>query len=353
MDVGFSDSQLELRAAVRDVLAQECPPALLREVAADAERWRPLWKTVVELGWPALAALDGAAGLGVTELVAVLEECGYAAAPVPLLSSVGWAAGALRGTAAPVVAELAEGAVGALGVGAVGDRRPVPSLRWADGRVTGTTGPVADAARADVLVLLAADGDDAVAVVVRPGPGVELRPLEAVDPTRPLAEVTVDLEPEAAYPVALSEALALPLTAAAAELVGVTSRLPELAVAHATSREQFGKPIGAFQGIKHRLADTSVALERARSLTYAAAMSVDDSDAAPALTWRAALLAKAAAGEAAVEAARAAVQVHGAMGMTREHDVHLFLRRAWGAAALLGESRALYADAASLLLGVR
>jgi alkylation response protein AidB-like acyl-CoA dehydrogenase len=135
--------------------------------------------------------------------------------------------------------------------------------------------------------------------------------------------------------------------------VGVTSRLLDLAVAHAASREQFGKPIGSFQGLKHRLADSYVGLERARSLTYAAAMAVDDPAAEVGSTWRAALLAKAAASEAAVEAARAAVQVHGAMGMTREHDVHLFLRRAWQSAALLGESRALYADAASSLLGAR
>ena len=241
MDVGFSDSQLELRASVRDVLAQECPPAVLREAAADPERWRSLWKTVSDLGWPALAAVDAEAGLGVIELVAVLEECGYAAAPIPFLSSAGWAAGALRGTDAPVVAELAEGLVGTLGVGAPGDRRPVPSLRLADGRVQGTTGPVAEAGRAEVLVLLAQDsGGDTHVVVVRPGPGVEAQPMEAVDPTRPLAEVRVDVAPEATYPVDLGSALSLPLTAAAAELVGVTARLLDLAVAHATTREQFG-----------------------------------------------------------------------------------------------------------------
>ena len=353
MDVGFNDSQLELRAAVRDVLAQECPPALLREVAADPDRWRPLWKTVVDLGWPALAALDGEAGLGVIELVAVLEELGSAAAPVPFLSTVGWAAGVLRGHGADVVGELAEGAVAALGVGAVGDRRPLPALTWSGGRVQGTIGPVADAVRADLLVLLAAGADADVAVVVRPGPGVELRALEAIDPTRPLTEVTVDVAAEASYEIDPRAALSLPLTAAAAELVGVTSRLLDLSVAHAASREQFGRPIGSFQGLKHRLADCYVGLERARSLTYAAAMAVDDPGAQTGETWRAALLAKAAASEAAVEAARTAVQVHGAMGMTREHDVHLFLRRAWQSAALLGESRALYADAATQLLGAR
>ncbi|MCU1588553.1 MAG: acyl-CoA dehydrogenase, partial [Frankiales bacterium] len=81
MDVGFSDSQTELRAAVRDVLVRECPPQVLREAITDPDRWRPLWQTATDLGWPALALYDE--GLGVIELVAVLEECGHAAAPLP------------------------------------------------------------------------------------------------------------------------------------------------------------------------------------------------------------------------------------------------------------------------------
>jgi alkylation response protein AidB-like acyl-CoA dehydrogenase len=352
VDVGFSDSQLELRAAVRDVLTAECPPGVLREVAADPERWRPLWKTVTDLGWPALAYLDGDSGTGVVELVAVLEECGAAAAPVPLLSSA-LAAGALRAAgadAAPYVEELANGTVGALGVGAPGDRGLRPALTWDGETLTGTTGPVAEAPRAELLVLLAAAAEGTVAAVVRPT-HVDLLPQDAIDPGRPVAEAAVDTVPETVLPVAWPDVLAVPLTAAAAELVGVARRLLDLGVAHALGREQFGKPIGSFQGLKHRLADCYVLVERARSLTYAAAMAVEDPDAEPDLRWRSALLAKAAASEAAVETARAAVQVHGAMGMTWEHDVHLYLRRAWSSAALLGESRALYAEAAALLLG--
>jgi alkylation response protein AidB-like acyl-CoA dehydrogenase len=343
LDVGFSESQLELRASVRSVLATECPPAVLREVIADPDRWRPLWKTATDLGWPSLMLLEGDAG--VVELVAVLEELGYAAAPFPLLSS-GLAAGVLRAAGgSPVQDELAAGAVGALGV--TGARTLTPSLTWDGRRLTGTVCSVADATRADVFVLLA-QGD--VAVVVRPGPGVEVTRHEVVDPGRPLADLTVDVVPEAVLPVQLGDALALPLTAAAAELVGVGTRLLDLAVSYALTRDQFGHPIGAFQGIKHRLADTYVALERARSLTYAATMLVDDLDADRLQRWRAALLAKAAASDAASGAARAAVQVHGAIAMTWEHDVHLYLRRAWQSAALLGDSRALYAAAGALLV---
>jgi alkylation response protein AidB-like acyl-CoA dehydrogenase len=344
VDVGFSDSQTELRASVQAVLIRECPPQVLREAITDPDRWRPLWKTATELGWPALALYDE--GLAVIELVAVLEECGATAAPLPLLSSAGLAGGVLRAAdgGRPWQEELAAGAVGALGVSGPGARGLDRACHWDGSRLTGTVGPVADAERADLLVVLA-DGDDGpVAAVIRPSGG--MRPQEPIDPTRPLALIDVDVVPEAVLPVP-ADALALPLTAAAAELVGVARRLLDLSVSYALTREQFGKPIGSFQGLKHRLADGYVALERARSLTYAAAMAVDSDDADQ---WRPALLAKASASEAATDAARTAVQVHGAIAMTWEHDVHLYLRRAWQSAALLGESRALYAEAGALLI---
>ena len=355
MDVGFSDSQLELRAAVRDVLTKECPPSVVREALTDPERWRPLWKTVTDLGWCGLAMLDDDAGLGVVELIAVLEEIGATAAPVPLLSSAGFAAGVLRAAgpdARPWQERLAEGSIGALGVAAPEARDLEPALRYADGRVQGTVGGVADASRADFFVLLATAGDGtAVAAVVPPGDGITSTPAEAVDPSRPVAQLSVDVAPETVLPVVVPNALALPLTAAAADMVGLADRVLEVAVDHAKTREQFGKPIGSFQGIKHRLADCYVAIERARGLVYAATMLLTDPDAAVHETWRAALLAKAAAGEAATDTARAGVQVHGALGMTWEHDMHLYLRRAWQSATVLGDSRTLYRAAAATSLG--
>lgn len=359
MDVGFNDSQLELRAAVREVLAKECPPSLVRESLTDPQRWRPLWKTMTDLGWTALALFDDDAGLGVVELVAVLEEVGAAAAPVPLLSSAGHAAGVLRAMgpeARPWQEELAEGAVGALGVVAPGARGLDPALVWSgeSQRVCGTVGGVAEASRADLLVLLARSADGStMATVVRPGTGIEATPTEAVDPSRPVADLTVDAAAEIARPVDLRCALALPLTAAAAEMVGLASRVLEVSLGYAGTREQFGRAIGSFQAVKHRLADCYVAIERARSLTYAATMQLTDAEAPTADTWRAALLAKAAAGEAVTETARAGVQVHGALGMTWEHDMHLYLRRAWQSATLLGDSRSLYREAAAVTIGRR
>lgn len=352
MQVGFSDSQLELRAAVREVLAKECPPALVRQSLDDPEAWRPLWRTFVDLGWTALAHYDDE--LGVVELIAVMEELGSAAAPAPLLSSAGLAAGALR-AAGPEARdwqdELAGGAVGALGVGRARDF--APTLHVNGGRVRGTVHGVADARRADLFVLAATTDDgDHVLAITRPGDSMEITSAESVDASRPVGHVVIDAEPEAVLPITWPQALSLPLTAAAAELVGLATRVLDIAVAHATAREQFERVIGSFQGVKHRLADCYVATERARSLTYAAAMRVADPDADPAETWRTAALAKAAANDAAVEGSRAGIQVHGALGMTWEHDLHLYLRRAWQSAMLLGDSPALYRAAASSFAGV-
>jgi alkylation response protein AidB-like acyl-CoA dehydrogenase len=346
VDVGFSASQLELRAAVRDVLAKECPASVVRACLDDPDAWRPLWQRAVDLGWTGLALLDDESGMGLIELVAVLEEVGAAAAPIPLLSGAGLAAGVLRAAGdrgRRWQEELATGTVGALAVAATGTP---PGL--AANRLTGTVSGVVDAARAGLLVVLArtADGDD-VAAIVRPGAGVDLTPAEAVDPSRPAARLTLDAEAEDVLPVTMPTAVTVPLVAAAAELVGLATRVLDVAVTHASTREQFDRVIGSFQGVKHRLADCYVAIERARSLTYAAAMQAVDPDADAAGSWRAAALAKAAASDAAADTARAAVQVHGALGMTWELDLHLYLRRAWQLAPMLGDSASLYRAAAA------
>ena len=101
MDVGLTAEQLSLRDTVRDILRTECPPDAARQVITDPERWRTLWKTVVDLGWTELAAPD-AGDYGPVELAVVLEECGAAIAPIPLLSSIGLAAGVLRVAGAAV-----------------------------------------------------------------------------------------------------------------------------------------------------------------------------------------------------------------------------------------------------------
>ena len=210
------------------------------------------------------------------------------------------------------------------------------------GRVQGRAVAVPGLPRAELIVTLAASADGPVAAVVRVGDGVTVQDAECTDPAQPVADVEIDAEPVAIAPVDLDSALATPLVAAAADLVGVAGAALARSVEYAKARQQFGKPIGAFQGIKHALADNYVALERARGLTYAAAARLDDAATSSAAGWNAAALAKAAAGEAAVGCARTAVQVHGALAQTWEHDMHLYLRHAWQGASTLGDSRALY-----------
>ena len=344
MDVGLNSEQLSLRDAVRNILRTECPPDAARQAMTDPERWRAPWKTVVDLGWTELA--DPETGdYGPVELAVVLEECGAAIAPIPLLSSVGLAAGALRGSGLDsVLSDIAGGVVATLAVHASGSRLPGAPMTLRRGRLRGRAVAVPNLSRAELIVTLArSDGGDVLAAVARCGDGVTVIPAgESTNPAHPLSDVNIDAEPLAAASVDLESALTAPLVAAAADLVGVAGAALHRSVEHAKSRHQFGKPIGAFQGIKHALADNYVALERARSLTYAAAARLGDPTTAPADAWTAAALAKAAAGDAAGNCARTAVQVHGALGQTWEHDVHLYVRHAWQAAALLGDSRALY-----------
>ena len=348
MDVGLTSEQLSLRDTVRDILRTECPPDAARQALdnakTDPERWRALWKTVVDLGWTELAAPDATGDYGPVELAVVLEECGAAIAPIPLLSSVGLAAGALRTCGLDsVLADIAGGVVATLAVHSPGRRLAGAPMTLQHGRLRGRAVAVPNLSRAELIVTLARSDDGVLAAVARCGDGVTPVPAgESTDPAQPVADVEIDAEPLATARVDVGAALTAPLVAAAADLVGVASAALHRSVEHAKARRQFGSPIGAFQGIKHALADNYVGLERARSLTYAAAARLGDPGAAPADAWTAAALAKAAAGDAAANCARTAVQVHGALAQTWEHDIHLYVRHAWQGAAMLGDSRALY-----------
>lgn len=347
MDVGLNSGQFALRDNVRDVLRAECPPGVARQAMTDPQRWRTVWKTVVDLGWTELA-MPGEGDFGRLDLAIVLEECGAAIAPIPLLSSIGLATGVLRaagptiGGVDGVLGDIGAGAVATLAVHPPGARLPGVPMTLQQGRLRGRAVAVPDLPRAELIVTLAACDDGVVAAVARTGDGVTVVPVDCLNPAQPVADIEIDTTPLVTAPVDLAAALATPLMAAAADLVGVASAALACSVEHAKSRQQFGKPIGAFQGIKHALADNYVSLERARSLTYAAAARLDDPDTTPAAGWTAAALAKAAAGDAAANCARTAVQVHGAIAQTWEHDIHLYLRHAWQNAAMLGESRALY-----------
>ena len=288
----------------------------------------------------------------------VLEECGAAIAPIPLLSSIGLAAGALRacGPGATHCSPTSPaGSIATLAVHSPGSRLPGAVATLQRGRLRGRAVAVPNLPRAELIVTLASpdDGKDGPVVAVArcgdgvgPGrrvhrPGTTDRPMSSSTPNPWPRSTSIDIE----------SVLTAPLVAVAADLVGVASAALYRSVEYAKSRRQFGTPIGAFQGIKHALADNYVSLERARSLTYAAAAQIGDPDTAPATAWTTAALAKAAAGDAAANCARTAVQVHGALGQTWEHDVHLYVRHAWQGSAMLGDSRALYREVGSRFVG--
>jgi alkylation response protein AidB-like acyl-CoA dehydrogenase len=365
VNFGFDDDQQSLREAAAAVLAVEAPPALVRAGIDDPQAWRPLWKTIVELGWTGLAVPEaqGGLGLGIVDLVALAEITGRSVLPAPFLSSAGLAGPVLATLDSPVarvaLAGIAAGTVTTLALAGPDPRDddPAAGVSWDGATLSGTKRLVTDALRAEVLVVVAAGPEGpVVAVVPAAHPGVRVEPADSVDPNRPLADVQLDavaLDP-ASVATAGDDAIAAGIdaarTVAAAELVGVGDRVLEIAVDHVSSRQQFGRPLGAFQAVKHRLADVYVAVERARTLTYNAAMVLDDRGSARTEQAAAAAMAKAAASEAALFAARSAVQVHGAIAMTWEHDLHLATRRARQGALCLGDHRTLYRRAGSLCL---
>src|SRR5690348_1129888 len=173
MEVGLSSEQLSLRDTVRDILRTECPPDAARQAITDPERWRALWKTVVDLGWTELATPD-AGDYGPVELAVVLEECGAALAPIPLLGSVGLAAGVLRTSGLDgVLTDIAGGVVATLAVHTQGSRLPGAPMTLRQGRLRGASLAVPNLSRAELVVTLArTDDGDIVAAVARCGDGV-------------------------------------------------------------------------------------------------------------------------------------------------------------------------------------
>jgi alkylation response protein AidB-like acyl-CoA dehydrogenase len=288
MNFDLSEDQRTIKSTAREFLAARYPLAEVRRLAFEEERGFTdrQWDEMVELGWPEIAEL------GTVELVVLAEELGYALAPTPLPST--WAAGLfgapLDGRGALVVDGLA-----------------------------------ADAPYADVLV----DWDGARIT------GADIEPVESLDPTRRLFRVTGggreplggDIE-RARLQVAVTSA---------AESVGVAQRAMEMAVAYAKERKQFGRAIGTYQAVSHACAQMLLEVEGARSAVYWAAWALDhEPETAPLAT----ACAKAYAGDAGRRVPRSALQVHGGIGFTWEHDLHFFLKR--------GEANAhLYGSAAS------
>jgi len=337
---GFDEHQLEFRAQLRAFAEKQCTPADLRDAWASPLGWsRTRFEALAEMGVVGLTVPEeyGGMGLGLVDLVGLLEEAGRAGLPEPLVETTA--------LGVPVLAQAP---------GAQGD---VLRARWLGAVASGTAAiavgtssmPAVPGAEGADLLLLEGGGE----LHAVPAAAVALTPRPVLDGARRLAGV--DWEPSPATLVvsgfeaegvlrALEERAAM---GTGAVLVGVADRLVSMAAHYAGERLQFGRPIGSFQAVKHQLADALVRVEFARPVVYRAAWSLSVGDPNARLH---ASMAKAMASEAATVAARAALQVHGAIGYTWEHDLHLWMKRAWALAAAWGDAAAHRARVLEILL---
>jgi alkylation response protein AidB-like acyl-CoA dehydrogenase len=348
MNFELTDDQRAIKRTARELLASRYRPETVRELASDERGFTDdQWRELAELGWPGVIVpeVDGGLGLGALELVVIEEEIGYALAPSPLLSTVS-AALVLVAAGTPEqrqrwLPSLAEG--GIRGTVATWEERsgwaPDGSeLEPVDGRITGTKIAVPDAASAQMMIVAGADGRHFL--VPTDDAGVEIAPQRSLDPTRKL--YTVDLNGAMAEELRggdrarVTHAYATIVTALAAESVGVAQRAMEMAVAYAKDRSQFGRPIGSYQAVSHRCAQMLLEVEGGRSLCYWAGWALEHD---PSVAIRAASMAKAYAGDAGFRVTASALQVHGGIGFTWEHDLHFFLKRATANGHAFGDSR--------------
>jgi alkylation response protein AidB-like acyl-CoA dehydrogenase len=337
----FTDDQREIKRTARDLLTARSSLEAVRAVAEGggaacdgAQGGRAvgggayddaLWDELVALGWPGIAIAErfGGQGLGVLELTILLEELGFALTPSRMLSN---AAAGLFVDAAGSDAQREELLPG------IAAGTATATVALARDRVAEL---VPDADSAAWIVLVEADGSEAV-VLAADAPGVEIAPLETIDPTRRCARVSAADATGATLTGDVAAGLDRAEIALAAELVGVSQRALELTVSYAKERTQFGTPIGAFQAVSHRCAEMLRETEGARSAAYFAAWAAD---ADPDALARGAALAKAAAADAGVHTTAAAIQVHGGIGFTWEADVHWLFKRAHVDAAQLRPAR--------------
>jgi alkylation response protein AidB-like acyl-CoA dehydrogenase len=359
MDFRLTDEQSALRQSARELLQSECPPAIVRQRYDDIDAIPGgLSKLLQGADWFGLLApeSDGGLDLGVVEACLVMEEAGRALAPVPLWSTAGLYVPLVMACADDAQRDELLSAVckdGAFGTAAIAESdgrwtATDPSTRSDGDTVSGAKRLSPEAASA-TKILVTATGPDGLGVFVIDRSDVDCRYLETVDRSRALYDVTFDNAP--AQRLAgndISRALDIAAVTLAAETLGSARWVLDTTVEYAKVREQFDVPIGSFQAVQHKLADDLVALERAWAATYWAAMCLDADDAdAP----RAAAIAKATSCEAARHIAKDGIQIHGGIGYTWEHDLHLYIRRAYAAEGMLGsaeEHRARLADILAL-----
>jgi alkylation response protein AidB-like acyl-CoA dehydrogenase len=350
----LTDEQQAIKSTAHDFLASRFKSERLREIAASDDGFdAPGWAEMADLGWTGLAVPEewGGQGLGIVELAVLFEEMGYALAPSPLFSNT------IAGLALTLCGsdDLRERYLRPL---AAGELRGTPAL-WDAGSPAAPGGftmeakadddgvildgekiLVPDAASADFFLVASSDGKRHL--VERGADGVTVTAEPSIDPTRRFSSVRFDGVRVAAadtlpgagadyYPVFFRLCVAL-----AAESTGIAQRTMEMAVEYAKDRQQFGRPIGAYQAVSHRCAQMLLETENARSAVYGAAWAAD---AEPESLPLAASTAKAYASDAGWRVPDASIQVHGGIGFTWEHDLHFFLKRGRSNAAIFGDAK--------------
>jgi alkylation response protein AidB-like acyl-CoA dehydrogenase len=366
MDIGFTEEQELLRDTARRFLESECNTQFVRRrMAEPAAVTDEFWRKLAEQGWLGIVypEEEGGSGLGLVDLVVLMEEMGRAVMPGPFLSTVllGGAAIGEAGTPAQRRLWLPQIAAGTVKAALAWTE---PNLRWDAAGITlrareagggftlsGTKLFVGDAHLADILVVAARTRDgstmeDGVSLflVPRDTAGLALTILPTIDETRKLCEVRLDNVALGAGALLgaghegwrpLSRVVARATVALAAEMCGGAQQVLDMTVAYAKIRITFGKPIGSYQGVKHQAADMLVAIENAKSLTYYAAWAVDQApDEAP----LAVSMAKAAASDMYRKVAGTGIQLHGGIGMTWEHDLQLYFKRAKASEVAFGDA---------------
>lgn len=314
MDFTFNEDQVLLADSVRRFLVNEVSPELIRELwSRPSGRSPDLWRQLADQGLTGLSvpAEMGGMGLGDVDWVLLARECGYHGLPAPLLES-SWVAAGLLAALPP--SELRDRTLAGIADG---------GLRVALGHPHSPL--VADADQADLIVLQ--QGQRLFAV---PASRVALTAQASIDPSRRL--FTVEWEADVQHCIAeqagalVEHVFQRGALASAAQLLGLAQRMLDLAIDYSAQRKQFGKPIGSYQALKHHLADVAIQLEFARPVVFRAAYALaqGNKDSAVHVSH-----AKVAASEAALLAARNAMQVHGAMGYTWEVDLQIFMKMAW------------------------
>ncbi|MGX9883333.1 acyl-CoA dehydrogenase family protein [Streptomyces sp. NPDC002276] len=358
MDLTFSEEQDELRKVVRSFLSRHSTEADVRRLAADprgydAVVWRRL---ATEIGLQGLAVPEeyGGSGFGYVDLGVVFEEAGRALLCAPYFATVALAAEALlrcddEAARAELLPGIATGrTVATLALTEEDGRWDASGIRLnalegpAGWRLTGTKTYVPDGHIADLILVAARTpaGISLFAVEAADAPGLTRAPLPTLDQTRKQARITFTDTPArllgtdgTAWPV-LERTLATASVLLAAEQVGGAAADLDMAVAYARIREQYGRPIGSFQGIKHKCADMLVEIESARSAAYAGLWALDAGDAKEIAVTAA--VAQAYCAETFTRVAADTIQVHGGIGFTWEHPAHLHLKRAKSSEVLLG-----------------